>query len=153
MNNFTIDMAAKSKLLNSKSFLRLYIQNMMCKIRDIKSKEPRLTQKQIFIQLGYSDSTIKQYRDDIQMDSPYKREKYMNKSNKSNSTITQSQIHAANGSPKNNRSTKSKKKNDPEGGNPNNISDKELIEQVFSKDSRDDNTKFITIARKMVENV
>ena len=73
MNNFTIDMAAKSDALNSNSILRLYKQNMMLKFMEIKSNEPRLTQKQICNQLGNSDSTIKRYREGISMDSPCKR--------------------------------------------------------------------------------
>ena len=77
MNNiFTIDMAAKSESLNSKSILRLYKQNMMLKFMEIKSNEPKLTQKKIPKQLGFSDSTIKRYRDDIDMDSPYDRKKF-----------------------------------------------------------------------------
>ena len=43
---------------------------------EIKSNEPKLTQKYICTQFGLSDSIIKRYRDDINMDSPYKRDKY-----------------------------------------------------------------------------
>ena len=39
----------------------------------IKSNEPRLTQKQICNQLGFSDNNTKRYRDDISMDSPYEK--------------------------------------------------------------------------------
>ena len=49
---------------------------MMLKLMEIKSNEPRLTQKEISKQLTYSVSTVKRYRDDINMDSPYKRKKY-----------------------------------------------------------------------------
>ena len=59
---------------------------------ETKSNEPKLTQKQICIQLGYSDSTIKRYTDDIQMDSPYKRNKYRKKNNKSNETLKNKKI-------------------------------------------------------------
>ena len=79
MNNFTIDMAEKSENLNSNSILRLYKQNIMLKFMAIKSNEPKLTQKQICKQLRNSDSTIKRYRDDIDMDSPYKRNNYKKK--------------------------------------------------------------------------
>ena len=78
-NNFTIDMAAKSESLNSKSILRLYKQSMMLKFMEIKYNEPKLTQKKIPKQLGFSDSTIKRYRDDIDMDSPYDRKKFKRK--------------------------------------------------------------------------
>ena len=62
-------MAANSESLNSNSILRLYEQNMILKFIQIKSNEPRLTQKQISNQLKFSDSTIKRYRDDNIMDS------------------------------------------------------------------------------------
>ena len=68
-------MAAKSETLKSHSLFRLYKQKAMLKIMETKTIEPKLTQKQILKQLGYSDSTIKRYRDDINMDSPYKRQK------------------------------------------------------------------------------
>ena len=78
--------------------------------------------------------------------------KYRKRSKISNSTLTQSQTHTTKDTPKNKKSNKSNKKNDLKGGNPYNISDKKLIKQAFSHDSRGDNTKFIAIARKMVEN-
>ena len=134
MNDFTIDMAAKSENLNSNSILRLYKQNMLLKFMEIKSNEPKLTQKQICNQLVYSDCTIKQHRDDISMDSPYRGNKYIKKNNKSNSTVTQTQSHTTNDTPKNNKKTKSNKKNHLKGGAPN--------DQAFSNDSREDNTKF-----------
>ena len=59
MKNFSIDLAAKSKNLNSNSILRLYKQNLMLNLIEIKSNEPKLTQKQICNQLRFSDSTIK----------------------------------------------------------------------------------------------
>ena len=46
------------------------------KFMERKSNEPRLTQKQICIHLGYSNGTTKRYRDDITMDSLYSRNKY-----------------------------------------------------------------------------
>ena len=51
----------------------------MCRFIEIESNEPGLTQKQICNQLGYSDSTIERYRDDISMDSPCNRNKYRKK--------------------------------------------------------------------------
>ena len=43
---------------------------------DTKTIDPRMIQKQISKQLRISDSTIKRFRDDIQMDSPYNRNNY-----------------------------------------------------------------------------
>ena len=45
----------------------------MCRFLEIKSNEPRITQTQNCNQSRYSDGTIKRYRDDIQMNSPYER--------------------------------------------------------------------------------
>ena len=70
MNNFTIDMAAKSQTLNSSSKLRISRQNMMLNFMEIKSNESKLTQKEISKQLGFADSTSERYRDDINMESP-----------------------------------------------------------------------------------
>ena len=71
MNTFTIDKAAKSETLGSTSILRFHNQNIMLTIMEIESKEPRITRKQICNELGFSDSTIQRYGDDINMDSPY----------------------------------------------------------------------------------
>ena len=40
---------------------------------------PKLSQKQICKHLGFSDSTIKRYRDDIKMDTPYRRNNHKKK--------------------------------------------------------------------------
>ena len=82
MNNFTTDMAAKSEILNSNSILRFYKQNMMLKFMKLESNEPKLTQKEISKQIGYSNSNIKRYRDDINMDSPYNGYKYKKRTTK-----------------------------------------------------------------------
>ena len=89
MNNFTIDIAAESETLLSNSILQLYKQNEMLKIRENKSNEPRLTQKQNSKQLGCSDSAVKVYREDKQVDSPYKRNIYKMKTTKSNTSKSQ----------------------------------------------------------------
>ena len=48
----------------------------MLNFMEVKSSNPKMTQKQICNQLGFSDSTIKRYRNDINMDSPYNRNNY-----------------------------------------------------------------------------
>ena len=73
MNSFTIDMAAKSETLNSNSVLQIYKPNMMINVMEIKYNEPKLTQIQISKQIGFSDSTIKRNRHDINIDSPCNR--------------------------------------------------------------------------------
>ena len=74
---------------------------MMLKIMETKSIEARLTQKQICNRLGYSDSTIKRYRKDNIMDSPYKRKEYR----KTNTSKTQSQTQTTNELPENKKRT------------------------------------------------
>ena len=113
---------------------------MMLKFVEINSNEPNLTQKQICNQIGFSVGTIKRYRGVIIMESPCKRNKYRKKKNKSNSTLIHSQTHTTNETPKNNKNNKNNKKNDLKGGS------------VLENDQKD-NTKFIKIVGKMVDNV
>ena len=158
MNKINMDMGAKSEKLNSNSLLRLYKQNMMLIFMEIKSNEPKLAQKQICNQLGYSDSTIEQYRADINMDSPYNRNIYKkNTKQKTNTNVTSTQDP-----PKNENSkfttNKKTKNNVLRGGDPNDdqMTRKELIEQAFSNSSVESNqegkTKFITLASKKIDN-
>ena len=56
---------------------------MMLKFTEIEYSEPKLTEKQICELLDYSESTIKRYRDDIQLDSPFIRIKHRKKNIKS----------------------------------------------------------------------
>ena len=133
-NKFTKDHLAKSKTLDPISINRFYRLNSMCKFMGIKSNELKLTEKEIFEQLGYSDSTIKRYRDGIHMDSPYNGINYQKKTSKR-------KANASNNSkdlPKNEdlkATTNKKTKNIVlKSGDPSNIhmSGKELIEQAFS---------------------
>ena len=78
-NKFTIDQITKSESIDPKSINRLYKLNMMLNFMEIRSNNPRMTQKQICIQIGTSDSTNKHYRNDIAMDSPYNRNNYKKK--------------------------------------------------------------------------
>ena len=81
MNNikFTIDQLTKSESIDPNSINRLYKLNMMLDFMEIRSNNPRMTQKQICSQIGTSDNTIKRYRNDIAMDSPYNRNSYKKK--------------------------------------------------------------------------
>ena len=156
-NNFTIDQLTKSQSIDPNSINRLYKTNMMLNFMDIRSNNPRMTQKQICKELGTSDSTIKRYRDDIQMDSPYNRNKYKKKTNP----------QATNESSKNKiieKRINNRLKNEIKGGgnisNIHTITGKKLIDHAFERDKADsilenkqeDNKKYITIARRMVDN-
>ena len=171
-NNFNIDQLTKSQTIDPNSINGLYKINMMLNFMEIRSNNPRMTQNQICKQLGTSDSTIKRYRDDIQMDSPYNRSKYKKKTPKQKApTVTEDHsknenIKSTNESSKNKiiaKRIKNRLKNEIKGGNISNIHTihgKELIEQAFESDEADsilenkqeDNTKLITLARRMIDN-
>ena len=68
MNNFTVDQLAKSETIDPISLNRFY--KLKYTFMEIKYIEPRIFQKQICNYLGFPDSTIKRYRDDIIMKSP-----------------------------------------------------------------------------------
>ena len=48
---------------------------MMLKLMEKKSSKPKLTEKEVSKQLGFCDSTIKRYSDDINMDSAFEGNK------------------------------------------------------------------------------
>ena len=87
-NKFTIDQLSKSETIDPNSINRLYKINKMLDFMEIRSNNPRMTEKQICNQLGTSDSTIKRYRNDINMDSPYNRNNYRKRKPKKSTDIT-----------------------------------------------------------------
>ena len=135
MNIFTIDMAGKSEILNSNSILRLYKQKLMLKFMEIKSNEPKLTQKQISMQLGFSDSTIKRYKDDINMHSPYNRNKYEKKNTKSNISSINSTSQTKTATENTNNNNKKCRNN--------------VLKPGSFIENQDNGTNYITIARKL----
>ena len=108
------------------------------KINGKKSKERTLTGKQNSKEVGYPGTTNKRCRDDFQMDSPYNGTKYRRKNIKSNISITETQ---SNTKIEKIKSNKNNKKND--------LKDSFVLENI---NFQDENTKFIPIAREMVEN-
>ena len=55
-----------------------------------KYNNPKLTRKEYCNQLGFTDRSIRRYRDDIKMDSPYRINDYKKKTPRQNpSTITE----------------------------------------------------------------
>ena len=98
-----------------------------------KFNNPKLTQKQICKQSGFSDSTIKRYRDDIRMDSPYRRNNHKKKKPKQ-LPDTATEIISENENTKS-VTNKRPKNNVRKGGNFSDIhtlSGRELIQQDFS---------------------
>ena len=143
-NKFTIDQLSKSESIDPNSINRLYKLNMMLDFMEIRSNNPRMTQKQIFNQLGFSDSIIKRYINDINMDSPYNRNIYKKKKPKKSPDITtEDNKTVIDESSKNKiieKRLKNRLKNEIKVGN---ISDihtirgKELIEQAFNNTIND----------------
>ena len=141
-NNFTIDQLSKSQSIDPNSINRLYKINMMLNFMEIRSSNPRMTQNQICKQLGTSDSTIKRYRDDIKMDSPYNRNNYKKRRPKKepDNTTAKKDIDESSKNKIIEKRIKNRLKNEIKGGNTlsgtyidndNHLSGKELIEQAF----------------------
>ena len=135
-NRFTIDQLSKSESIDPSSINRLYKINKMLDFMEIRSNNPRMTQKQICYQLGTSDCTMKRYRNDINMDSPYNRNNYKRKKTKKTPDITIENIETS----KNKfieKRIKNRLKNDIKGGNIANshtLSSKEIIDYAFQND-------------------
>ena len=146
-NKFTIDQLSESETIDPNSINRLYKINKMLDFMEIRSNNPRLTQKQICNQLGFSDSTIKRYRDDINMDSPYNRNNNKKKKpkqlpdtkieNNSKNENTKSVIDESTKNKIIEKRIKNRLKNDIKGGNIANshtLSSKEIIDYAFQND-------------------
>ena len=133
-NRFTIDQLSKSETIDPNSINRLYKINKMLDFMELRSNNPKMTQKQICNQLGTSDSTIKRYRNDINMDSPYNRNNYKKKKFKKTPDIDESSKnkHIE-------KRMKNRLKNDIKGGNVSNshtLSSREIIDYAFQKDNQ-----------------
>ena len=140
-NKFTIDQLSKLESIDPNSINRLYKINKLLDFMDIRSNNPRMTQKQICNQLGFSDSTIKRYRDDIKMDSPYNRNNYKKKKPKKSPDITTKNNKTVIDESSKNKTIEKRNKNRPrndiKGGNISDIhplSSKEIIDYAFQKD-------------------
>ena len=134
-NRFTTDQLSKSESIDPNSVNRLYKINKMLDFIEIRSNNPRMTQKQICNQLGTSDSTIKRYRNDINMDSPYNRNNYKRKKSKKSPDIT---IDESSKNKIIEKRIKNRLKNEIKGGNVSNshtLSSKEIIDYAFQKDN------------------
>ena len=136
-NNFTFDMTTKTETLSSISILRIIKQKSMLKFMEIETHETTLTQKQFSKQLGYSYSTIKGYRDNKKLNSPYKKNSKRKPLNQIHHFISSSnQVHAANQHTKNNK----------------NIKKKDLKGGAFSEE-QGNKPNYITIARNVLDNM
>ena len=69
---FSYDNMIKSRLIEPSDIIRTFKLDRCCDFMEEKYNNPKLTQKEICNQLGFTDGTIRRYRDDNKMDSPYR---------------------------------------------------------------------------------
>ena len=163
----------KSRSIEASDKIRTFKLDRCCDFMEDKYNNPRLTQKEICNRLQLSDRTIRRFRNDINMDSPYRKNNNKKKKPKqppdtkresfSKNENTKSVIDESSKNKIIEKRIKNRLKNDIKGGNISDIhtiSGKELIDQAFDNDKvnsilenkQEDSSKFITIARKMVNN-
>ena len=146
---FSYDNMIKSRSIEPSDIIRTFKLDRCCDFMEEKYNNPRLTQKEICNQLGFTDRTFRRYRGDIKMDSPYRINNNKKKKPKQSSSTT--------------TENKKSKNNVIKGGNVSDIhtiTGKELIDQAFQNDRTnsilenkpEDNKKLITIARRMIDN-
>ena len=70
-NTYSLEQISKTRCLDAGLILRRYELDLTSRFVEIKSNNPKLTQKQIALQLGFLDSTIERYRDQMNMPSTY----------------------------------------------------------------------------------
>ena len=71
-NTSSLEQITKTGNLDSKLITRKYKIALMAKFMELKAVNPTLTQKERVKELGYSSSTLKRFRNDINMLSPYR---------------------------------------------------------------------------------
>ena len=130
---FSYDIMIKSRSIEPNDIIRTFKLDRCCDFMEEKYNNPRLTQKEICNQLGFTDRTIRRYRDDIKMDSPYRINNNKKKTPKQKpSTVTENHSKSENIKP---ITSKRSKNNVIKGGHISDIhtlSGKELNQQAFS---------------------
>ena len=172
-NRFSYDKMIKSRSIEPSDIIRTFKLDRCCDFMEEKYNNPKLTQKEICNQPGVTDRTIRRYRDDIKMDSPYRINNNKKKTPEQKPAIItedhskNENIKSTNESSKNKiieKRIKNRLKKEIKGGNisdTHTISSKEIIDYAFESDKSnsilenkpEDNKKYITIARRMVDGV
>ena len=159
---FSYDNIIKSRSIEPGDIIRTFKLDRCCDFMEAKYDNPKLTQKEICNQLGFSDRAIRRYRDDIKMDSPYRLSN--NKKKKPKQTpknINNDNTKSVSEQDNRNKRIEKRIKNKLKGGNisdTHSLSGKELIDQAFVNDkntilenNQKDNNKLITIARRLAD--
>ena len=71
-NTFSSQQISQTGNLGSNLITRQYKLDLMARFMEIKAMNPRLTQKGIAKELGYSTSSLQRYRHDLNMLSSYR---------------------------------------------------------------------------------
>ena len=159
---FSYDNMIKSRSIEPTDIIRTFKLDRCCDFMEAKYDNPKLTQKEFCNQLGFSDRAIRRYREDIKMDSPYRSSN--NKKKKPKQTPLNSNnddTRSVSGEDNRNKRIEKRIKNKLKGGDisdTHSLSGKELIDQAFVNDkntilenNKKDNTKLITIARRLAD--
>ena len=147
---FSYDNMLKSRLIEPNDIIRSFKLDRCCDFMEEKYNNPKLTEKEICNQLGFTDRTIRRYRDDIKMDSPYRINNHRKKKPKqSPDTKTENISKNENTKPIIDETSKNKMiekriknrlKNEIKGGNISDIhtlSSKEIIDYAFTNNQKD----------------
>ena len=151
---FSYDNMIKSRSIEPSDIIRTFKLDRCCDFMEEKYNNPKLTQKEFCNQLGFTDRTIRRYRDDIKMDSPYRINNHKKRKPKQSPSSTTTENISKNENTKSIPNKKSKN-NVMKGGNISDIhtiSGKELIDQAILENKQEDKAKLITIARRMIDN-
>ena len=152
----------KSRSIEPNDIIRTFKLDRCCDSMEEKYNNPRLTQKEICNQLGFTDRTIRRYRDGIKTDSPYRLNNNKKKTPKQKpSTVTENISKNENTKSVTNKKSKNNVIKVGNISDTHTISGKELIDHTFENDKansilenkQEDNKRYITIARRMVDNV
>ena len=134
---FSYDNMIKSRSIEPSDIIRTFKLDRCCDFMEEKYNNPKLTQKQICNQLGVTDRTIRRFRNDIKMDSPYRINNHKKK--KLNQSTVDNQNDNTKSDDKNKRINKRVKNtlNNMKGGNVSNthtLTGQELLDQTFDSD-------------------
>ena len=71
-NNISVEQMSRTDILDSNSILRQNNMDLIVRLMEIESVNPKIRQDQIAKELGCSNSTLQGYTQDMNMLSPYR---------------------------------------------------------------------------------
>ena len=146
---FSYDNMLKARLIEPNDIIRTYKLDHCCDFMDEKYNNPKLTHKEICNRLQLSDRTIRRFRDDINMNSPYRINNNKKKKPKqspdtkteniSENENTKSVIDESSKNKIIEKRIKNRLKNEIKGGNisdSHKLSSKEIIDYAFTNNQK-----------------